>query len=174
MKSVTVVPLKNERPTLGTLLDQTERRLRGKGTTFLRAGKHRWKHAKYPGWITWDQSKGGILVAEVKSKRPGSEWQLLQSFIGYLDRHIGEYLDAISIRYYPATKKVSAKRTGARWATSPATSAPKGHKWGPEEKRKLLAEVKSTSYAAAAAKYGIRPQSVWAILNRALKPRKGR
>ena len=82
-------------------------------------------------------------------------------------------IDAISIRYYAATKKVSAKRTGARRATSAApTSAPKGHKWGPKEKRKLLAEVKSTSYAAAAAKYGIRPQTVWAILNRGLKPRK--
>jgi Uma2 family endonuclease len=28
-----------------------------------------------------------------------TEWQLLQAFIGYLDRHLGEHIDMISIRY---------------------------------------------------------------------------
>lgn len=100
MKLVSVVPIENDKPTLGTLLIETERRLRRRGTTLLRHGKRRFVHAKYPGWITWDLTKGGILVAEIRSKKGESEWQLLQSFVGYLDRHLGEYIDTISIRYY--------------------------------------------------------------------------
>lgn len=100
MKLVSVVPIENDKPTLGTLLIETERRLRRRGTTLLRQGNRRLVHAKYPGRITWDLTKGGILVAEIRSKKGQSEWQLLQSFVGYLDRHLGEYIDTISIRYY--------------------------------------------------------------------------
>jgi hypothetical protein len=31
--------------------------------------------------------------------KPNSEWQLLQSFVGYLDRHLGEYIESITITY---------------------------------------------------------------------------
>jgi hypothetical protein len=40
-----------------------------------------------------------MIVAEVQSKRPDSEWQLLQAFIGYVDRHIGQYVQSINIIY---------------------------------------------------------------------------
>ena len=49
MKVVSVVPLQLGKPTLGALLDETERRLRGKGTTLIRHSKRRWVHTKYPG-----------------------------------------------------------------------------------------------------------------------------
>lgn len=101
MKVVSVVPLHLQSPSLGTLLQETERRLRRKGTTLIRRGKRRWVHTKYPGWINWEVSKGGLLVAEVRSKKSDSEWQLLQSFIGYLDRHLGKHIGTISILYYP-------------------------------------------------------------------------
>lgn len=100
MKVVSVVPLDLRKPTLGTLLDQTERHLRGKGTTLIRRSKRRWVHTKYPGWISWEVSKG-MLVAEIRAKKSDAEWQLLQSFISYLDRHLGKYIDSISILYYP-------------------------------------------------------------------------
>lgn len=100
MKVVSVVPVANDKPTLATLLAETERRLRGKGTTLIQDRRRRWVHAKYPGWITWELTKGGILVAEVKLKKRNSEWQLLQAFVGYLDRHLGTYIDTITIRYY--------------------------------------------------------------------------
>ena len=100
MKLVSVVPIENDKPTLATLLLETERRLRRRGTTLTRQGHRRLVHAKYPGRITWDLTKGGILVAEIRSKEIKSEWQLLQSFVGYLDRHLGDYIDTISIRYY--------------------------------------------------------------------------
>ena len=54
---------------------------------------------KYPGWITWEEALGGILIAEIRTKVEASEWQLLQSFVGYLDRHLGSSIEAITITY---------------------------------------------------------------------------
>jgi hypothetical protein len=99
MKIVQIVATEDDKPTLKTLLKETERNLRGRGTTFKRQKEGRWVHARYPGWINWDSTKGGILVAEVQSKKPDSEWQLLQAFIGYVDRHIGQYVQSINIIY---------------------------------------------------------------------------
>lgn len=99
MKIVQVVPVADDKPSLKNLLKETERRLRGGPTAFIRRGEGRWVHVKYPGWINWDSTIGGIVVAEVQSKKPEQEWQLLQSFVGYLDRHLGEYIDTITINY---------------------------------------------------------------------------
>jgi len=101
MKLLSVVPVSLGRPSLGTLLDQTERRLRHRATTFSRKGKHHWVHAKYPGWISWEVTKSGILMAEIRSKKTDSEWQRLQACVGYLNRHLGEAIDSITILYYP-------------------------------------------------------------------------
>jgi hypothetical protein len=56
-------------------------------------------HKTYGGWINWDEASGGVIVAEVRSKVPNSEWQLLQAFVGYLDRHFGKNIDSITITY---------------------------------------------------------------------------
>lgn len=97
MKIVQVVP-KSKRDLKGAL-KKKERELRGKTTTFLRSSEGRWTHVKYPGWINWSDAKGGLLVAEVQTKKEGSEWQLLQAFIGYLDRHLSKSIESISIYY---------------------------------------------------------------------------
>ena len=99
MKLLQIVPLADDKPTLKALLKDTERELRGPRTTFKRQREGRWVHARYPGWIIWDLTKGGIIVAEVHSMVPTTEWQLLQAFIGYVDRHIGEYVQSINIIY---------------------------------------------------------------------------
>jgi len=99
MKILQVVPRSGRGPRLKTLLKEKERELRGKGTTFYREREGRWKHVKHPGWINWDESRGGLLVAEVRTRKEGAEWRLLQAFIGYLDRHLGEHIESISIYY---------------------------------------------------------------------------
>ncbi|MHC4406516.1 MAG: hypothetical protein ACYTG0_43380 [Planctomycetota bacterium] len=99
MKTVQVVPKPDIDAKLKTLLKQTERQLRGGSTTFLREREGRWKHVKYPGWIKWDEALGGLLVAEVHPRKDQADWQLLHAFIGYLDRHLGEYIESISIYY---------------------------------------------------------------------------
>ena len=99
MKILQIVPKPGTKSKFKTLLKDKERDLRGRGTTFYREREGRWKHERYSGWISWDEAKSGLLVAEINTKRKESEWQLLQAFIGYLDRHLGEHIESISIYY---------------------------------------------------------------------------
>jgi hypothetical protein len=98
-KIVQVIPNTNTDSKLKSLLKEKERELRGKGTTFLREAEGRWVHTKYPGWITWDEAAGGVLVAEIRTKSDSGDGRLLQAFIGYLNRHLGKYIQSISIHY---------------------------------------------------------------------------
>lgn len=99
MKIVQVVPKPGTDGKLKTLLKGTERNLRGPHTTFHREREGRWKHVKYPGWIHWDNAPGNLLLAEIHTKVKDHEWQMLQAFIGYLDRHLGEEIESISVYY---------------------------------------------------------------------------
>jgi hypothetical protein len=94
-----VVPRLGTDSKLKTLLKATERHLRGPRTTFRRVREGRWKHVKYPGWIRWGQAAGGLLVAEIHTRVKDHEWQMMDAFIGYLDRHLGEHIESISIYY---------------------------------------------------------------------------
>lgn len=99
MKVLEVVPKAGNRAKLKTLLKKTERHLRGPHTTFQRVEEGRWKHVKYPGWIQWDETPGGFILAEIQTKVKDHEWQMLHAFIGYLDRHLGEHIESISVHY---------------------------------------------------------------------------
>lgn len=99
MKVLQVVPRIKAKKKLKTLLNEKERELRGPRTTFVRQRAGRWTHTRYPGWITWNESVGGILLAEVQSKKVESEWQLLTAFIGYLDRHFADSIESLTIIY---------------------------------------------------------------------------
>jgi hypothetical protein len=99
MKILEVVPKTGAKVRLKTLLKTTERQLRNGHSTFHRMREGRWKHVKYPGWIQWDGAPGNLLVAEIHTKVPDHEWQMLHAFIGYLDRHLGEQIDSISVHY---------------------------------------------------------------------------
>ncbi len=97
MKLLQVIP--KEKVKLKSLLKSKERSLRGKNTSFIRKGKGHWKHVKYPGWIKFEGSKQGVLIVEINTRKPEQEWQLLQAFIGYLDRHFGDKIESIFIHY---------------------------------------------------------------------------
>lgn len=99
MKIVQVIPSPDAEASLKSLLKAKERQLRTKSTTFRRQKEGRWSHVRYPGWINWEQTLGGVVVAEVNTKKPDMEWQLLQAFIGYLDRHLARNIEAIMISY---------------------------------------------------------------------------
>lgn len=99
MKVILVTPRAEAGVKLVPELNRVERRLRGRGTTFFRAGAGKWKHVNYTGVIKFAPAPGGILVVELRTKRQDHEWQLLQSFIGYLDRHLGDFIESISIAY---------------------------------------------------------------------------
>src|SRR3989442_11696926 len=100
MKLVQIVPKMDSTKSLKVLLKEKERALRGTSTAFHRQREGRWVHVKHPGWINWDEGIGGVLVAEIGTKVEGAEWQLLQSFIGYLDRHFSKHIESVSIIYH--------------------------------------------------------------------------
>jgi len=99
MKLLQVIPKAGIARKLKTQLNAKERELRGRGTTLVRQKAGRWVHKSYHGWITWDEAVGGILVAEVQSRAPETEWQLLRAFVGYLERHFADSIESIVITY---------------------------------------------------------------------------
>jgi hypothetical protein len=98
MKILQVLPRRDADEKLTTLLSAKERELRGSRTTFYRKKAGRWAHKGYPGWIGWSEAKGGILIAEIHGKEE-AEWQLLRAFVGYLDRHLSDHIESITIIY---------------------------------------------------------------------------
>src|SRR6516225_9236264 len=77
MKILQVVPKPGTNGALKAALKKTEGNLRGPHTTFHREREGRWKYAKYPGWIQWDEAPGGLLVAEIHSRAKDHEWQMM-------------------------------------------------------------------------------------------------
>ena len=99
MKILQVVPRADSDESLKSQLKAKVRELKGRPTAFRRKAEGKLVHVKYPGWIRWDQTMGGILVAEIHTKDESSEWLLLRAFVGYLERHLGENIDNITITY---------------------------------------------------------------------------
>jgi hypothetical protein len=84
-----------------SLVKQKQRDLRKiKRGTFLRVTANRWKHVSYSGYIDFSKVHKSISIFEVKAKATGAnEWQLLHSFLGFLDRHFNEKIQSITILY---------------------------------------------------------------------------
>jgi hypothetical protein len=103
MIKITVTP--RGRENLYALLVKKERSLRdnGQGTLHRKGqrtkGEAKWVHKSYNGWIRLQECLGGIAVALVQARNPDDEWQLLRSFIGFLDRHFREEISGIGINY---------------------------------------------------------------------------
>jgi hypothetical protein len=57
-----------------------------------------WKHRSYPGWIKLSRGMGEVVMMEVRSKVQDQEWQLMQSLLGFLDRHFADDIQAINIQ----------------------------------------------------------------------------
>ena len=64
-----------------------------------KAGKLKWIHKSYKGWIQLQRCIGGVVVALVQSKAVDGENLLLSSFIGFVDRHFARQLTSITISY---------------------------------------------------------------------------
>jgi len=100
---ITVTP--KEGANIYSLLVKKEVELRRKnmGTLHRAGGKKRgedkWNHESYPGWVRFQECLGGMAVALVQSKTPDQEWQLLTSFIGFLDRHFRSSISSVTINY---------------------------------------------------------------------------
>jgi len=85
---------------------QAEIRRSGRGTfSRARAGKRgaaRWTHIRYKGSINLEPGPSQAVAAVIRSPDRGDEARLLSSFLGWLDRHFGEHLAAVNIKYRQA------------------------------------------------------------------------
>lgn len=106
MKLLRIVPRDDTRLYGAMIKKQAEIRRSGRGT-FLRAGARkggaaRWTHVRYKGSINLEPGPSQAVEAIIKSPDRGDEARLLSSFLGWLDRHFGEYLSSVSIEYRKA------------------------------------------------------------------------
>jgi|SRR5436190_3442714 len=103
MIKVTVTP--REGADIYGLLVKKELELRrsNRGTLHRSGAKRRdrekWVHSSYNGWIQFQRCIGGVTVALVQARNSQDEWQLLSSFIGFLDRHFRDDMSGISLHY---------------------------------------------------------------------------
>jgi hypothetical protein len=103
MIRLTVIPREDTK--LYNLLSAKEVALRKKHQGTLhragtrRAGTEKWKHVAYTGRITLQRCIGGTVAAVVESDAPREEWQLLTSFVGFLDRNFRDHIASITICY---------------------------------------------------------------------------
>lgn len=103
MIKVTIIPKEGEN--IYSLLVKKELALRNKNQGTLhrsggkKKGEDKWIHSTYPGWVRFQSCLGGVTVALVQSKNSETEWQLLSSFIGFLDRHFRDRISNISLTY---------------------------------------------------------------------------
>lgn len=103
MVRLTIAPRSEEN--LYGLLVQKELALRKKnqGTLHRYGSKKRneekWGHASKHGWIRFQGCLGKVVVATIQARDDAEEWQLLNSFIGFLDRHFRSSIASILISY---------------------------------------------------------------------------
>ena len=87
---------------------QAEIRRSGRGTfSRARAAKRntaRWTHVRYKGSINLEPGPSQAVEAVIRSPDRGDEARLLSSFLGWLDRHFGEHLSAVNIKYQHADR----------------------------------------------------------------------
>jgi hypothetical protein len=101
MKIVQIVPRTKTR-LYGALVKKEAAISRKKQGTFFRAGPKvrnsaKWKHKAYKGWIRMERGLSEVVTAEVHTMSADQEWQMLSAFLGFVDRHFGDQVIAITI-----------------------------------------------------------------------------
>ncbi len=82
---------------------EDEIRSRGRGTFFrtrpLRKNSATWKHKAYPGRVQLKRTASALVTAQIRTSDRTREWQMLSAFLGFVDRHFGDRISTITIRY---------------------------------------------------------------------------
>jgi hypothetical protein len=103
MKVIQIVPQEGLALYATLVKKEAELRKKHRGTFYRTAGKKRnssrWRHRAYRGWMNLERGLSEVVLAEIHSPAPDQEWQLLSAFLGFIDRHFGKRILAITIHY---------------------------------------------------------------------------
>jgi len=108
MKLLQIVPRKGKHLLGAMVKKQADIRRSGRGT-FSRVGARRrnaarWTHVRYRGAIKLKEGPSDAVDVEIRSPEQGDEARLLSSFLGWLDRHFGDEVSSVTIRYHQAAR----------------------------------------------------------------------
>jgi len=104
MKRLQIIPHEGSNLYGALIKREVEHRRRARGT-FSRSGAKKkdqatWAHDRYVGRIKLARGMGEIVLAQVRTKAdPEQESRLLGAFLGFLDRHFREQMEAINIQF---------------------------------------------------------------------------
>jgi hypothetical protein len=103
MKVIQIVPQEGLALYAALVKKEAELRKKNRGTFYRTAGKKRnsskWRHRAYPGWMNLERGLSEVVLAEIHAPAPDQEWQMLSAFLGFIDRHFGNRILAITIHY---------------------------------------------------------------------------
>jgi hypothetical protein len=103
MKVIQIVPQDGLALYSALVKKEAELRKKNRGTFYRAATKtrtsSRWRHRAYPGWLNLERGLSDVVLAEIHAPAPDQEWQLLSAFLGFIDRHFGKRMLAITIHY---------------------------------------------------------------------------
>ena len=103
MKVIQILPRQSIRLYDELVEKEAEIREKGRGT-FFRAGRKtrnsvRWKHKAYRGWVKLERGQSEAVTAKVSAQPREREWQILLALLGFVDRHFGSKIAAITVTY---------------------------------------------------------------------------
>ena len=61
--------------------------------------EEKWGHTSKNGWIRFQRCLGQVIVASIQARDETEEWEVLNSFIGFLYRHFRASIATILISY---------------------------------------------------------------------------
>ena len=103
MKVIQIVPRQGLPLYAALLKKEADIRKKGLGTFSRAPTKKRysskWRHKAYRGWMSLERGLAEVVLAEIHAPAPEQEWQMLSAFLGFVDRHFGNRVLAITIHY---------------------------------------------------------------------------
>ncbi len=105
MRLIQIIPNRGYRLYGAIVQKEVDLHHKGRGTFYRSAAKEKdvakWAHKSYKGWIWIKRGLGEVVVAELRTlSSTEDEWQLFHAFMGFLDRHFADKIEAINIQYF--------------------------------------------------------------------------
>ena len=104
---IEITPRRGKRLFSSLVRREVELGRRNRGTFFRKGRKAknraRWEHKRYAGWLSIERTPAEDVSVEVNTRRgQGTDWQLLQAFIGFMVRNFGDQVEAMHIHFSSA------------------------------------------------------------------------